>query len=58
MGVAADHVITTEKWGPNYFFDFKEETGEIQVNYFVSEVSKVARYALPYVKNIKFLLDL
>jgi len=58
MGRAADHVLTTEKWGPNFFFDCNSDTEEIKLNYFVSEVSKVARYALPFIKNIKLMLDL
>lgn len=37
-------------WGKNFFFD---KVGNKQVkNYFVAEVEKVARYALPFLKNI------
>ena len=42
-----DHVLTHEYWGPNYFV-----SAEGTKSYFISEVAKVARYALPFVYNI------
>lgn len=49
--VDADHVLTHSYWGPNYFMN---EDGI--KNYFISEVEKVARYALPFVYNIELWL--
>ena len=56
MGRPADHVLTSEKWGPSYFFESIDNSEKVHVNYFVGEVAKVARYALPYVKNIELML--
>lgn len=42
-----DHVLTHKFWGANYFIS---DTG--CKNYFVNEVARVARYALPFVHNI------
>lgn len=56
MGRPADHVLTSEKWGPSYFFESIDNSDKVHVNYFVGEVAKVARYALPYVKNIELML--
>ena len=56
MGRAADHVTTTERWGPSYFIDTTENSDQVFINYFVAEVAKEARYALPYVKNIELML--
>ena len=37
-------------WGPSYFMHDNKK------NYFVSEVEKVSRYAVPFIKNIKYLM--
>lgn len=57
MGTSADHVSTIESWGPCYFLDDIEGSESVHVNYFVSQVAKVARYALPFVKNIDLMLS-
>ena len=41
-------------WGDNYFFD--KVDGKDVKNYFVCEMEKVARYAVPFAKNIKRLI--
>ena len=38
-------------WGENFFID--NFNGQPLKNYFVAELEKVARYALPFVKNMK-----
>jgi len=43
----------TEFWGSNFFFD--TVNGVPVKNYFVREVEKVARYAVPMTKHIKSL---
>jgi len=54
-GVSARLVPHNEKiWGKSYFYDDFE--GKVTRNFFVSEMDKVARYAVPFVKNIKYLL--
>jgi hypothetical protein len=40
-----------ERWGQSYFLH-KNKDQEIMRNYFVCELDKVARYALPFIKNI------
>ena len=42
-------------WSKSYFTDNIE--GDIQKNYFISEIEKNGRYAVPFVKNIDFLLN-
>lgn len=50
QGQAKDWVDTRDKWGANYFL---EQTAlGLKRNYFVAEACKVARYALPYMRNI------
>lgn len=43
-----------EYWGANYFYEISEKTGSVKKNYFISQLEKHARYALPLVKNIKY----
>jgi hypothetical protein len=60
-----------DAWGSSYFVDsknakyrnseqglFKElgEGKEFYKNYFVAEVDKIARYAIPFVKTIYYLM--
>ena len=40
-------------WGDNYFVD--TINGQPVKNYFVAQVEKVARYAIPFVKNMQWL---
>jgi hypothetical protein len=49
-GIDPDSVNCSSKWG-DYFLS---ESGH--KNYFVSEVARVARYALPYVRNINLMM--
>jgi hypothetical protein len=42
-------------WGDDWFFQ-KNSQGELKKNYFVAEVEKSARYAVPFVKNLKNML--
>ena len=41
-------------WGSDFFFDLVD--GRPVKNYFVGEIEKVARYAVPFVKNIRRLV--
>lgn len=48
-------------WGTNYFMDDPQcdvqlEKGLPVKNFFVDEISKKARYAMPFVRNIKYLM--
>ena len=52
-----------DPWSKKYYstHNFKREkepetTAGLTRNYFVAELSKVARYALPFIKNIDFML--
>ena len=45
----------TNFWGSNYFFD--TVNGQPVKNFFIAEVEKHARYALPFVKNITRLVS-
>ena len=54
-----------ETWGKSYFYDSKndENTGlrevgveEVRKNFFVSEVEKITRYAIPFIKTIPYLI--
>lgn len=56
MGRDPDAVDPSQFWGDNYFLDRDPSTGKLLRNYFVAEVDKVARYALPFVKNIAFMM--
>ena len=47
MGTSAQPVNWQQFWGQNYFVGPSGRR-----NYFVAEMEKVARYALPFVKNI------
>ena len=42
-------------WGSNYFVD-TTANGEEKQNYFVKELTSVARYAVPFVHSIKKLI--
>ena len=45
------HLVDTRPyWGPSYFLEGTKR------NYFVAEVEKVSRYAIPFVRNLKLLL--
>ena len=41
-------------WGPSFFLEADKDNRR---NFFVAEVEKVARYAIPFVKNLKYLLN-
>lgn len=43
-------------WGDNYFLDQVPYQEAPVKNYFVAEMEKVARYAVPFAKNIKQLI--
>jgi len=45
-------IDTRSFWGPNYFLDGSKR------NYFVAEAESVARYAIPFVRNINLLARL
>ena len=50
------HLIDlSEFWGSNYFFDTVD--GQPVKNFFIHEVEKHARYAIPFVKNIMRLVS-
>lgn len=42
-------------WGAHYFFEHFDN-GLIKRNYFIAELEKSARYALPLIKSIKHWL--
>ena len=51
------HLLSMDRfWGNNFFFDNHPSQTEPIKNYFVAEVEKVARYAVPFVKNISRLI--
>jgi hypothetical protein len=41
-------------WGLSFFLEADKDNRR---NFFVAEVEKVARYAIPFVKNLKYLLN-
>ena len=45
-------------WGHNFFYDQQSVGGSESLvkNYFVGEIEKVARYAVPFAKNLKSLI--
>ena len=48
-------------WGDNFFITRREgtenaEQAEATLSYFVGEIEKHARYAVPFVKNLKCLM--
>lgn len=51
------HLLSMDRyWGSNFFFDDHPSQAEPVKNYFVGEVEKVARYAVPFLKNISRLV--
>lgn len=59
MGLDPDMINSAPKWGGNYFWEevpMPNGTTRVKRNYFVSEVGKSARYAMPFVRNIAHLL--
>ena len=54
MNVDPDSIDSQKQWGDNYFID--KDKDSVHLNYFVLETAKVARYALPFVKNIQLWL--
>ena len=58
------HLLKTERyWGPSYFFDdvlaynwSGHRDPALRRNFFVSEVEKTARYALPFVRNMSHFI--
>ena len=51
QGLAKDWVDTRALWGDSYFIECLNEN-ETLPNFFVSEVAKRAKYALPFMRNI------
>ena len=51
QGLKKDWVDTKNFWGETYFAS-ENQDGKLLPNYFVKEVSKRSRYALPFVRNI------
>lgn len=43
-----------QHWGPNYFVDMAGV--QPMRNFFVLEAAKVARYAVPFVRNIELIM--
>jgi hypothetical protein len=52
-------MVTPSKylWGASYFLDYDAEGTRTIRNYFMSEIENLARYAVPFVKNIDLLMD-
>jgi len=52
-------VNTSNYWGADYFWEevsLASGITRIKRDFFVSEVERVARYALPFVRNISMLM--
>ena len=47
-------IDNTQFWGDNYFVDIVN--GQKVRNYFAAEMDKKARYAIPFIKNMKRLI--
>ena len=44
-------------WGLSHFLDYEPEGTRTIRNFFVSEMEMVARYAVPYIKNMDLLMQ-
>ena len=52
--VPANLVPNTAYWGADHFV---HDTANPKKNYFVSEVAKSARYAIPLIKHVSHIMD-
>jgi uncharacterized membrane-anchored protein len=43
-------------WGNQYFYDREHESNNLLRNYWLTKTEMAARYALPFLKNIDYLL--